>query len=271
MLLTLLSNQTTGAVTLFPPLTVNTNVFYAPTVTSGANQSLAPDLYVNTNAFYDGAVSTTYTLAPEVISNANAFYTHTITRGTITLTPDRYDNPSTFYGPIVSQGSVILLPTLLVNINAFYNPTISTGAVNLTPALYDNTNTFYNPTVSSSAINLAPEIYTNTNVFFSASVSGKSTSGSLVKKRRKFRPSIPLNFEKQEVVQPPINARTTLAGLSVTVTVGSLIAKSPDPIDSRAVVRFTRIESYIPKLVARSSWNDPSDEELVFILDFVLG
>lgn len=269
MLLTLLSNQPTGAVTLYPPLFVNTSEFYSPSIASGANQNLAPDLYANTNAFYAVVVSTAYTLTPALFSNANTFYTPDITRGTIALTPARYDNSSVFYAPVVLQGGVNLSPTLVVNTNVFYSPTIGTSSVNLSPALYTNTNALYAATVTV-LYTLAPGLLTNTNTFFPASVAGASTSGSLIRKRRRFRPSIPINFEKQEVVEAPINARATLAGLSVSVTLGSVIARSPDPIDSRAIVRFTQIESYIPKLVARSSWNDPSDEELLFILDFAL-
>ena len=56
MLLTLLSGQTTGAANLLPPLVVNTNTFYAPTVTTGA-VTLTPLRYDNPNTFYTATVT----------------------------------------------------------------------------------------------------------------------------------------------------------------------------------------------------------------------
>jgi hypothetical protein len=55
------------------------------------------------------------------------------------------------------------------------------------------------------------------------------------------------------------------------MSLGSVVATSPDPINARASLAFTQIETYMRSVNAQSSWNDPSDEELLFILDFALS
>ena len=84
-LLTLLSNQQTATVTLYPPLVANTSQFYAATVTPGT-VTLQPTLLVNTHVFYLATVSST-----------------------VTLQPARYDNPNTFYRPKVTQSANVLV------------------------------------------------------------------------------------------------------------------------------------------------------------------
>lgn len=269
MLLTLLSNQATGAVTLLPPLTVNTNAFYAATVAQGSSaQDLSPSLYTNTQNFYTATSASIYALNPALFTNTNTFYASSVSTST-NLTPPLFANTQTFYAPTITA-SRTLTPALFTNTNAFYSPS-ATNLNLIAPLLFADGDFVFPPTVTSAGPTqaLTPALLTNTNTFPPATVSTQQ-SASLVRPRRRFRPAILIDLPKDEIALPDVSAKTILAGLSVSVTVGSVIARSPDPINSRAIMGFTQIEAYMPNLAARSSWNDPSDEELLFILDCAL-
>lgn len=91
------------------------------------------------------------------------------------------------------------------------------------------------------------------------------TTGSIVRPRRGFRPSILIDFEDDA------SASTALASQEIIAEVGAVVARSPDPVNARASLEFTQIEAYYaPAIRARTGWNDPSDEELALILDFAL-
>lgn len=91
------------------------------------------------------------------------------------------------------------------------------------------------------------------------------TTGSIVRPRRGFRPSILIDFEDDA------SASTALASQELIAEVGAVVARSPDPVNARASLEFTQIEAYYaPAIRARTGWNDPSDEELALILDFAL-
>lgn len=91
------------------------------------------------------------------------------------------------------------------------------------------------------------------------------TTGSIVRPRRGFRPSILVEFEDD------LSASVVLASQELHIEAGSLVASSPDPISSRASLFFTKFEAYSPPSIrARTGWNDPSDEEMALILDFAL-
>ena len=103
MLLTLLSNQQTATVTLYPPLVANTSQFYAAAVTPG-----------------------TVTLQPTLLVNSNTFYSAAVTPGAVTLLPSLYTNSNTFYSCVVSVGGKALVQTArLDNVSVFYSPTIT--------------------------------------------------------------------------------------------------------------------------------------------------
>jgi hypothetical protein len=191
-----------------------------------------------------------------------------------------------------------LLPTLKGSDNFIYAPSV-TATNNLAASLFTNTQTFYAP-VATNLNTLSPPrfadsdfvfpptilatgpdqsvaapLLTNVSVIFAPTVASVQPqpilgSGSLVRPRKKFRPAILFDFPEPEIVLPDVDAKVTLAGLSVTMQLGSVVAKSPDPINSRAKIGFTQIEAYTSRMVAGSSWNDPSDEELLFILDYAL-
>ena len=94
--------------------------------------------------------------------------------------------------------------------------------------------------------------------------------GFLNRPRRKFRPALLIDFPEEKLVLPELNAAVTIPLLSATLTIGSVVATSPDPINARTNLEFTQIEAYMRGVTAQSSWNDPTDEELLLILDFVL-
>ena len=122
---------------------------------------------------------------------------------------------------------------------------------------------------------LTASLFTNTNTFFPASIGATPIQpilggGSLVRPRKKFRPAILFDFPEPEIVLPDASAKAVINNFSVTVGLGSVVATSPDPINSRTSLAFTQIETYMLGVRAESSWNDPSDDELLFILDFAL-
>ena len=65
--------------TLTPALFVNSNTFFAPTVSPGA-VTLTPTLYTNANTFFTPTVAPgAVTLAPGLFTNTNIFYATTVT------------------------------------------------------------------------------------------------------------------------------------------------------------------------------------------------
>ena len=289
--------QTGPPQSLLPSLYSNVNTFYEATVT--ASNTLAPDRYDNTNVFYAATVAASNAIAPARYDNTNVFYAATVTAtgADQSLTPSLFTNTQVFYSP-VATGYNNLLPTLKDSDNFIYAVSI-TATNNLAASLFTNTQVFYSPvattlntlsppmfadsdfvfpptvTAIGATQNLSASLFTNVSVIFAPTVSSAQPQpilggGSLVRPRRKFRPAILLDIPEPEIVLPDVDAKVILAGLSVTVQLGSVVATSPDPINDRASLAFTQIEAYTSTMTARSSWNDPSDEELLFILDFAL-
>lgn len=196
---------------------------------------------------------------------------------TQTLTPALFTNTPIFLASTVSPGAVDLAPALFSNTPIFFASTVNAEAVNLAPALFTNTQTFYNFTINvpGATQTLTASLFTNNISFFAASINNvepkPETSGSVVKRRKKFRPAILLPLAEKPIILPDLDAQTVLAGLSAEFALGSVSAKSPDPIDFRTKLYFTEIETYVRGLNCESSFNDPTDEELLFILDFALG
>jgi hypothetical protein len=278
---------------LTPSLFTNSQTFFAPTIAQVTN--LAPTLFTNTQTFYGATVTATRNLTPALFTNAQTFFSPARTSSNA-VAPTLVTNNQTFYGATISRVSNVT-PALFTNSQTFYAPAV-TATRALTPALFTNSQTFYGPTATRLNIIAPPmfadsdfifppvvtqpggpqvltaSLFTNTNTFFTPTVVDPPaqpilSSGSIVRPRRKFRPAILIDLPEEDRFSD-VSAKAILAGLSASVTVGSVVAKSPDPIDSRALMAFTQIEAYMPRLAARSSWNDPSDEELLFILDFAL-
>ncbi len=288
---------------LTPTLYTNTNEFFSTTVSQVVPaQDLTPALYTNTSNFFSITAAALNTLAPIRYDNIGVFYAPSITQigPDQTLTPALYTNTNVFYTAILSQsgGPQTLSPALLTNTQTFYAPS-ATATSALAASLFANSQTFYGPAATNINVIVPPmfadsdfifppvvtqpdgpqvltaSLFTNTNTFFAANIGATPIQpilggGSLVRPRKKFRPAILIDLPEEEKQLPDISAKAILAGLSASVTVGSVVAKSPDPIDSRTSLTFTQIETYMLGVRAESSWNDPSDEELLFILDFAL-
>jgi hypothetical protein len=178
------------------------------------------------------------------------------------LAPPLYTNDNLFYAPTVSA-DYALLPLFFTDSDAVFPPTvtITTPDQVVVVALFTNANTFFSPTVTNGSIQPA------------------QPSGSLVRPRRKFRPVVLFDLPEEKVVPPDLSAKTRLAGLSVTLIASEVVAtvsnpvevRLPKPINAKATLPFTKIETYLRCVTAESSWNDPNDEELLFILDFALS
>lgn len=288
---------------LTPSLYTNTSEFFSATVSQVAPaQDLTPALYTNTNSFFSATADAANTLVPVRYDNISVFYAPSITQigPDQTLTAARYDSLNVFYSLLLEQsgGSQTVNPELLTNTQTFYTPAV-TATRALAASLFANSQTFYGP--SATNINIiapsmfadsdfifppvvtqpgAPQVltaslFTNTNTFFTPTVVDPPAqpilgSGSIVRPRKKFRPAILFDFEEPEIVLPDASAKAVIGNFSVTVELGSVIGTSPDPINSRTSLAFTQIETYMLGVRAESSWNDPSDDELLFILDFAL-
>jgi hypothetical protein len=279
--------------------------FYAATVTRGPVNLTQNARFGNLTTFYPAMIAIGATTLTQTarFNEGIDFYAATVTTGPFGLVQNaRFDNGNTFYAATVTRGAVNLSPTRFDNAVTFYPATISIGATNLTQtARFNEVIDFYPASISLGAFglvqntrfNLATAFYSatlaqgpgpaqtlnqnarfnSTTTFFPAVIGDGSQQpilgvGGVTRPPRRFKPSILWEFDK---VEPDASASATLAGLSLSVGVGAVVASSPDPIDARASLTYTQIEAYMqPTIRAKSSWNDPTDEELAFILDFAL-
>jgi hypothetical protein len=294
------SATVSGLNTVVPALYDNITVFYTPSITQvGPDQTLTAARYDNVNVFYSPLLEQsggTQELTAALFSNTQTFYAPAVA-ATVSLIPALFTNTQTFYAPAAAT-TVSLVPALFTNTQTFYAPSVTTTNT-LAASLFTNSQTFYSPTATSLNIIAPPmfadsdfifppvvtqvgdaqaltaSLFTNSNTFFAASIGDTPvqpilSGGTVTKPRRKFRPAILIDLPEEEKALPDLNAQVKLAGLSATLAVGSVVATSPDPMDARASLAFTQIETYMRGVTAESSWNDPSDEELLFILDFAL-
>ena len=286
---------TRGTVGLTAPLLTNSQTFYGPTVAQV--RLLAPSLFTNSQTFYGATITSVRALTPAFFTNGQTFYSPTRTSSN-TVAPSLLTNTQTFFAPSATRSNT-LAPALLSNTQTFFAPAVTTIR-NLSAGLFTNSQTFYGPTASATYAvfpplyadsdfifpptvtivggpqTIAPSLFTNTNIFYSPVVADPPVpqpvlgGGSLVRPRKGFRPSILLEFDEDETL-PDASASVVLAGLALSAQIGAVVASSPDPINARVNVTFTQIEAYMQPIIrAKSSWNDPSDEELAFILDFAL-
>lgn len=155
--------------TLAPPLLTNSQTFYSPTVAPGA-VSLTPSLLTNSSTFYGPTAAATYSLTPSLLANSNSFFAPTVTPGGVTLTPALVSNGQTFYSATVAPGAVALAPALFTNTQTFFGPVVSSGGSLLAPSLVVNSQAFYGPSVTPGAITLAPALLTGSQSFYGPSV-----------------------------------------------------------------------------------------------------
>ena len=264
------------------------NVFYsASLVQSGGIQTLEPELYTNTNSLFSATVGASNAIAAARYDNVNVFYAATLTASN-DIAPALFENANAFYpakisyvvtfGPYVEDGYVDAgyIGLALQNTSTFYQAT-SVNLNAIVPPMFADSDFIFPPVVSLAGEPqaLTASLFTNTNTFFPASIGATPIQpilggGSLVRPRKKFRPAILFDFPEPEIVLPDASAKAVINNFSVTVGLGSVVATSPDPINSRTSLAFTQIETYMLGVRAESSWNDPSDDELLFILDFAL-
>lgn len=273
---------TTGPVTLTQTARFNEVIdFYPATIAIGATTLTQTARFNNTNTFYAASVTTgPFGLVQNArFDNTNSFYAATVTRGAVTLNQTaRFNEVIDFYPATISIGATTLTQTARFNeVIDFYPASISLGAFGLVQNTRFNLATaFYSATLVQGpgpAQNLTAARFNNTTTFFPATIGDGSQqpilgNGGVKRPRKGFRPSILWEFDE---VEPDASASVTLAGLSLSVSAGAVVASSPDPINARASLTYTQIEAYMqPTIRAKSSWNDPTDEELAFILDFAL-
>lgn len=264
------------------------NVFYsASLVQSGGTQTLEPELYTNTNSLFSATVGASNAIAAARYDNVNVFYAAILTASN-DIAPALFENENAFYpakisyvvtfGPYVEDGYVDAgyIGLALQNTSTFYQAT-SVNLNAIVPPMFADSDFIFPPVVSLAGEPqaLTASLFTNTNTFFPASIGATPIQpilggGSLVRPRKKFRPAILFDFPEPEIVLPDASAKAVINNFSVTVGLGSVVATSPDPINSRTSLAFTQIETYMLGVRAESSWNDPSDDELLFILDFAL-
>jgi len=182
-----------GSQTLTPAIYVNTNTFYAPTVTPGdvglipslfvdsdtffipnavATYSLLPTLYSDSDIFFSPTISETYALLPGLYSDSDTFYTHTISGAGApqNITPGLFSNSSSFYTQTVIAGTVNLTPSLYVDTDTFYSHVVATAGA-LFPALYVDSDTFFTQTVIPGQVSLTASLFVDSDTFYSHIVS----------------------------------------------------------------------------------------------------
>lgn len=211
--------------------------------TGGGAQNLAPTLFTNSQAFYAPAVTTSYTLAPSLFTDADTIYAPIVST-TYALAPSLYTNHNTLHAPSVSA-TYALLPSLVTDGDQFYAPTVA-ATYSLSAPLLPSGNTFFSPTVSAST------------------PAQPVTSGSLIRPRRKFRPSILLPFEPTE-----IHATVRLPTVEAESSINPPIARPEINASPRIATDYTVAETYINSIRASSSWNDPTDLEMSLIAELL--
>ena len=284
-----------GEVNLTPSQYNNTNTIYTATV-SPAVWNLAPSRINSTNTFYSATVGRgTVNLAPIKLVNLNIFHTPTVSKGAANLQPARFNNSNTFYLLHITQDAwVINQHTRLDNVNTFYSPSISSGHVTLSPARYNNSSSFYPLTVTNGSyvinqhvrfdntntfypLNLEEGLFAlhqtstfiNQNSFFSPSVSGGSISGfKTVRRRKGLRPAIPIDWEQPEKIVS-LDAKVSLAAIKQTAILNQISATGEVIIDAAIRLSCFSTQHSVADISARSSWNDPTDDELIAIFELI--
>lgn len=283
--------------TLTPSLFTNTNTFHSPTVTAVVPaQSLTQAARLtNANAFYDvtiaiGAVN----LAPIKVINANTFYSSTVSVGTVNLSAARFDNQNTFYTHDVIEGAFDLHQIARFdNSSAFYSPSVAAGTVTLSPSIYTNTNIFYsldiieggNDLHQIARFNNANTFYpldveegqydlhqnsrlNNSNTFYSAVVSQPGVQPTQLAgfvKKRPFRPARIIAAEDLWT-----DGRIVVDSITASIKAGDVQAIGEIIIPATARILPIDIVARSHEITAFSSWNDPTDDELLAIIEYLV-
>lgn len=146
-----------------------------------------------------------------------------------------------------------------------------TATYNLSPSLVTDGDQFYSATVNATYGLIAPLIPSG-NIFFAPDVTSSSvqvTGGSLVRPRKKFRPAILIPFEKRP--EPlSVDAIVKLPWLVAESVVTAPNATGEINLDATIRLDYTKAETYISDVSARSGWNDPTDFEIALIAELLL-
>lgn len=214
------------------------------------------------------AGSATQSLAPAIYNNTQTFYSATINQS-ITLSANLFTNNQEFYSPLITATSNLDV-SLFINANTLYSQAV-TAAYNLAPSLVTDGDQFYSATVNAT-YGLAAPLIPSGNVFFAPEVIGggsQATGGSLIRPRKRFRPAILLPFEKKP--KPlSVDAVIKLPWLVAESVVTAPNATGEMNLDGRIRLDYTRVETYISDISARSGWNDPTDFEIALIAELLL-
>jgi hypothetical protein len=163
---------TPGAVALAPSLFAESDTFYAPVVSlGGGTQALDPALFANSNNFYAPAVSGSYALSPALYADADTFYNATAAPGAVNVTPDIYTDADSFYSATAAAGAVTLAPDLYADSDSFYSAALTNG-LTLSPALYADSDTFHAAAVTPGSVTLMPALHADSDTFYAPTVSG---------------------------------------------------------------------------------------------------
>lgn len=283
-----------GPRNLAPARHDNTNTIYAATV-SRAVWSLSPGRLNNSNAFYAATVSRgTVTLAPIKVVGLNTFYPPTVGIGAAILQPGRLNNSNTIYSLHITRDAwVINQHTHFDNANNFYAASVSRGPVTLSPLRYNNGANFYALTVTNGSyvinqhvrfdnansfypLNLEEGLFdlhqtstfTNQNTFFSASIGNGATNvAKTLRRRRGLRPAIPIDWLALENENK--DAAVTLAYIKQGVALGNVSAQGEIIIDATIRLPVCLTQHRVLDISANSSWNDPTDDELIAIFELI--
>jgi hypothetical protein len=290
-----------GAVTLTQNTRFdNSSVFNAATLTVGPVTLSQGTRLENVSTFYPATVSAGGTTLSQNtrLDNLSAFYTATLTVGAANLAQNtRLDNVSAFYAPTVSTGAVNLVQNLrLDNSQTFYAASITrttvlsaglitnaqtfyaaslTGTAFILPSLYTDGDTFFAATITLSNFSqtLTANTFVNGNTFFPASLSGGEQSanngGVVIGPRiRPFKKTILWDFDKPEEKEEKIDAVTFVVTAIAKADVTKVTALGE--INGEARIDYVQAKADVFAIEARSSWNDPTDEELISIISMAI-
>jgi hypothetical protein len=252
-------------------------------VTSGIDYLAVRDIAVNqANRFYVGANSTdngnnsnviftaapsgAQTLSPSLYTNDNLFYAQVV-KGFNALAPPQFTNEQVFLAAAVKAVNTLSLSTL-INTQDFYASNVAANN-SLAPATLVNINQFYSAAVIQEGAGqiVAPARFDNTNTFFTASVAQSGGHGNTfrLKKRRPFKP-----IQLFPILPDRVDGKVTISPIKMQMAAASAHASGETIIFGLAFIATQTLISEMTSMSASSAWNDPTDDELVAIMELLL-
>jgi len=150
---------------LVPSLVVDTDTFFAPTLTLDIGTILTPSRVIDTDTFYVPTVTVgTITLSPSLVIDSDVIYSPTVITGAYALSPSLVVDTDTFYAPTLTT-LWALTPGIVTDADAFFAPVVTKYGT-LLPALYDDTDTFYVPAVVPGSVSRQADLVVDTDAFY---------------------------------------------------------------------------------------------------------